>query len=257
MVDVTYKVTILNDVSFYNIIEKIKKSTPKVIKKCLKAIKINKALLYVDKLFFNKYDHELAFQQEWAKIFKTSKSKVLECLVKYRHFNEIKQICNINEKTKALDVGCGISTILHYIKGEKYGIDPLMPKYLKIYTYPNDIKTQQGYGENIPFSSEYFDVVFCSNVLDHVSDPEKTVNEIYRVLRIHGFFILHIEIFKEKKKRSLAHPFSFMKADISSLLGDKYETLFSRESPSVDLRNYVSGKHTIQHDQLTLILKKV
>lgn len=58
----------------------------------------------------------------------------------------------------------------------------------------------RGVGENIPFPDEFFDAVFCSNALDHVEDPKKTVEEIHRVLKKGGYFILTVEIFKRREK---------------------------------------------------------
>lgn len=47
---------------------------------------------------------------------------------------------------------------------------------------------------NIPYSNEYFDVVICNHVLEHVEDDLKGMSEIYRVLRKGGFAILQVPI---------------------------------------------------------------
>lgn len=167
-----------------------------------------------------KYITELSFQTRWAEEFKENKSKVLEYWQRYRYLEEINKICEIQNNTRILDVGCGISTILHFLDGEKYGIDPLADEYQKLYNYPPEINIQKGFGENIPFADEYFDIVFCSNALDHVTDPEKTINEIYRVLKTGGYFVLTVEIFPRKTARNLAHPHSLTKKDIDLLLNN-------------------------------------
>ena len=46
----------------------------------------------------------------------------------------------------------------------------------------------------IPFSPESFDVVLCSHVLEHVKDDQQCMQEIYNVLKPHGWAILQVPI---------------------------------------------------------------
>ncbi len=47
---------------------------------------------------------------------------------------------------------------------------------------------------NIPYDNEYFDLVICNHVLEHVEDDLKGMSEIYRVLKKGGFAILQVPI---------------------------------------------------------------
>lgn len=47
---------------------------------------------------------------------------------------------------------------------------------------------------NIPYNNEYFDIVICNHVLEHVEDDLKGMSEIYRVLKKGGFAILQVPI---------------------------------------------------------------
>ncbi len=47
---------------------------------------------------------------------------------------------------------------------------------------------------SIPYYNEYFDVVICNHVLEHVEDDIKGMSEIFRVLRKGGFAILQVPI---------------------------------------------------------------
>lgn len=91
-----------------------------------------------------------------------------------------------------LEVGSGVFGLIHFIRAKKafkVGIDPLLGRlYKKVAS--RDIHYIRSVGENLPFASEKFDVVFCYNVLDHVINPKKVVKEIYRVLRNSGVFLL-------------------------------------------------------------------
>jgi SAM-dependent methyltransferase len=46
-----------------------------------------------------------------------------------------------------------------------------------------------GVGESLPFRSNSFDLVMCYDVLEHVQDVEKTLAEVYRVLKPSGLFL--------------------------------------------------------------------
>lgn len=44
-------------------------------------------------------------------------------------------------------------------------------------------------GESLPFTNDSFDAVLCYDVLEHVQDPERTLAEVYRVLKPAGLFL--------------------------------------------------------------------
>jgi ubiquinone/menaquinone biosynthesis C-methylase UbiE len=128
-------------------------------------------------LIYSKYSLELAFQKEWLEEFKQNKQKVLEYWKKHRYLDDVIKICKITKDSTVLDVGCGLGSVLHFVEGRRFGVDSLADEYLKMYEYPEGITIKKGFGEYLPFSDNYFDVVFCSNALDHVTSPKKTMNE--------------------------------------------------------------------------------
>jgi len=207
---------------------------------------------------FNKKNGELEFQKKWSPEFNTHKNKVLQYWKDYRYLDEINKICTINNTKKILDVGCGISTILHFIDGkEKVGIDPLAKKYKKLYKYPTDITIKKSDGENIPYKSEYFDIVFCSNVIDHVTNTEETLNEIHRVLKKDGFFVLTVELFEKKIQRNAAHPHCIIESDINNLMpADKFQNIFYKKTEWIGLRAFVNGATTGKNEELITIWQK-
>jgi len=50
----------------------------------------------------------------------------------------------------------------------------------------DNLKFQLGDALNLQFSNNSFDVVICSQVYEHVPDPQKMMNEIFRVLKPGG-----------------------------------------------------------------------
>ncbi|MFY9556309.1 MAG: class I SAM-dependent methyltransferase [Blastocatellia bacterium] len=52
-----------------------------------------------------------------------------------------------------------------------------------------DVYFAAGVGEMVPFEDNSFDAVLCYDVFEHVQDPEKTLAEVYRVLKPGGLFL--------------------------------------------------------------------
>ena len=89
--------------------------------------------------------------------------------------------------TSVLDLGSGTGAafdqLLHY---ETIAIDP-DKKMLELNTFENKVL---GIAENLPFEDNSFDNVFCSFVWRNVSDTNRALDEIFRVLRPGGKFVL-------------------------------------------------------------------
>jgi SAM-dependent methyltransferase len=85
------------------------------------------------------------------------------------------------EHLKILDVGCGNKPYKDLFDNHEYiGMD-----WTKEGTSADIIGT----GDNIPFDESTFDIVFSTQVLEHVSKPEIMISECYRVLKNDGIFI--------------------------------------------------------------------
>lgn len=95
-----------------------------------------------------------------------------------------------------LDIGCGPRGSLEWAidAKERIGLDPLAKKYLKLGASGHNMSYIQGIAENIPFQDESFDVISSFNSFDHFDHIEKAVNEINRVLKKGGIFLLICDI---------------------------------------------------------------
>jgi ubiquinone/menaquinone biosynthesis C-methylase UbiE len=51
---------------------------------------------------------------------------------------------------------------------------------------------------DIQYPDEYFDVIYCSHVMEHVQDDKKAMREFYRVLKSGGWAILLVPITADK-----------------------------------------------------------
>lgn len=99
------------------------------------------------------------------------------------------------QKTKVLDVGCGgglLAEEFARVGCRVIGLDPSEPSLSTARKHAEQsdlqISYQTGVGEEIPFANASFDVVICCDVLEHVNDAPRVVNEIARVLVTGGIW---------------------------------------------------------------------
>ena len=97
-----------------------------------------------------------------------------------------KAVSNLIGNT-VLDLGSGTGAAFdQLINYETTAIDP-DKKMLELNTFEDKVL---GSAENLPFQDNSFDTVFCSFVWRNVSNTNIALNEVYRVLRPGGRFIL-------------------------------------------------------------------
>ena len=46
----------------------------------------------------------------------------------------------------------------------------------------------------LPFADQCFDVVLCTEVLEHINEPQRTLSEVYRVLKPEGHVVLSVPL---------------------------------------------------------------
>ena len=101
-----------------------------------------------------------------------------------------------------LDVGCGraIDGAQLCEKGAQVvGLEPSRVMLVRAKEYLSQSSSRvalaQGIGENLPFKPHSFDKVMCKGALDHFLSPDKTMEEIARVLKPQGEMIISIANF--------------------------------------------------------------
>ncbi len=87
-------------------------------------------------------------------------------------------------KGKVLDVGAGeFNRYSGYFKYSEYvRMDPRHVEHADVV----------GSADNIPLPDESFDSVVCTQVFEHLENPQKSAEEIYRVLRKGGYVLLTV-----------------------------------------------------------------
>lgn len=103
------------------------------------------------------------------------------------------KICKryLKQGDKILDVGVGLGRLLSYFKNvDKFGIDISVGMAKE--SRKKGIEACKGNVEKLPYVDNLFDMVVCTDVLEHVFDLNKTVSEIKRVLKPNGYLIVRV-----------------------------------------------------------------
>lgn len=64
----------------------------------------------------------------------------------------------------------------------------------ELYAYNGNQKVKKVDITNIPFDENYFDVILCSHVLEHIPDDSKAMFELYRVMKKDAWGIFQVPI---------------------------------------------------------------
>lgn len=92
-----------------------------------------------------------------------------------------------------LDIGAADGEMLSRLNAElqlkkAVGIEP--SDELRLAKKDTYIELLAGYGENLPFNENEFDIVIIASVIEHVTDVRKVLSESYRVLKKNGLIVL-------------------------------------------------------------------
>ena len=86
--------------------------------------------------------------------------------------------------------------------------EKILSKYIRrfknIIYHSVDIKEGKGLMvmdiQKIDFNSDFFDVIICNHVLEHVNDDKKAMTELFRVLKKKGWAILQVPLARKMSK---------------------------------------------------------
>ncbi|MCZ2392649.1 MAG: class I SAM-dependent methyltransferase [Chitinophagales bacterium] len=142
-------------------------------------------------------------------------SSYLEWKIKYwkQLISELTAL-QIPENAKILDAGCGPAGI--FIALEQYdvnAIDPLLEKYKSLPHYqPERYKNVNFQAQTIEGMDKHpsYDVVFCLNAINHVSDIELAYDKLCHTVKENGYLVVSID----------AHNSNFLKKIFKTIPGD-------------------------------------
>jgi SAM-dependent methyltransferase len=128
-----------------------------------------------------------------------------DCVSEPRAREELQRLAGVVgqdlRNKKMLEIGSGYGMVLVVARREfgieAFGVEPAEQfegtyatcvSILREIGIPESI-VKQGHGENIPYEDGYFDIVYSSNVIEHVKDPVRVFLESLRVLRPGGYMV--------------------------------------------------------------------
>lgn len=108
---------------------------------------------------------------------------------------DVAQRLKNHDYEKLLDVGCGTGFLIELLQKQKeaeyYGLD-LSPEMIKIAKakFDDSIHLVVGTADKLPYPDNFFDVVCCIQSFHHYPYPRKAMDEVYRVLKPGGMYVL-------------------------------------------------------------------
>lgn len=89
------------------------------------------------------------------------------------------------EDSRILSIGCGTGLIEKQLQGNIQGLDKAKIENALI-------SVKQGEIEKMPFPDHSFDIIFIGELLEHIYDIKKAINEVKRVLVENGIVIITV-----------------------------------------------------------------
>jgi len=125
------------------------------------------------------------------KLWHSNKRRVFKkLLVKYN--------LNGQDKLRILDLGCADGHLTAWLRSEFegseiYGLDSTPKLIAAAKKKYKKIHFEVGDAHKLKYLSNFFDLVLCSEVLEHVVDPVKVCTEIARVLKPDGYIFMELD----------------------------------------------------------------
>ncbi len=151
----------------------------------------------------------------------------------WTHYVRMKEISQIlpylDKEFKILEIGSGDGYIAKYLNDIGYNVvatdlNPRIPSYYNI---------QKVSANPLPFSSNSFDIVLSSNVLEHIKDLEDTLKELSRVLKMNGLMIHSVPTQTCSFFTTLFYPIFYFKKMINIFKNDNFNLTSLKTTHSI------------------------
>jgi ubiquinone/menaquinone biosynthesis C-methylase UbiE len=144
----------------------------------------------ISKSFIKKNKEYYKYIEEYDWVYVADNIKGLEAFFHRLRAFTIKRLIKKYGKGHAyLDAGCGTGLMLRFLPKGTVGLD-INPRNIKrAKEHAPHAKLVLADIEKIPFKSQTFSTIICTEVLEHQPDPNPAIKEIFRVLKNHGVLI--------------------------------------------------------------------
>lgn len=123
-------------------------------------------------------------------------------------FRSLKPYLKEIKQGKVLDVGCAYGFMLQKLPDsfEKFGVDISEHAIAEAKKrLPNATLKVSGAEETLPFPENFFDIIMCNDVIEHLENPRIALENIRRVLKRDGILYLNTPNLNWLRKNLFAH----------------------------------------------------
>lgn len=184
------------------------------------------------KIIFNKYQKR-ADNYHWQQISRN--------LFQFNAFvaARYQQVINLipqKPQQKILDIGCGDGVLLSLIKNSAlYGVD-LDQSSLNYGASRVKAKFIQAPADKLPFKANFFDIVLATEIIEHLTQPEKLIQEAKRVLKPSGYLILTTPVKQPGRLTDKLHVQEFSPTELRNLLRSHFQLITITQSHPLCLK---------------------
>src|SRR5258708_703770 len=103
----------------------------------------------------------------------------------------IRQYVELRAK-RIVDVGCGLGMYVQQFRqfsDDVYGVDIAPDKIARASEWLPNLRVSPA--EELPFDDESFDIILLNEVIEHVDDDRRAINEAFRVLAPGGHIVVY------------------------------------------------------------------
>jgi SAM-dependent methyltransferase len=155
-----------------------------------------------------------------------------------------------------VDIGCGPAGFVHFIPdaAARIRIDPLLAQYAQRLPLSEPQLSIAAAGEALPLASASMDVCLTFNVLDHMQDPRRALDEIFRILKPGGRLFVMTHTFPAWVLPVLwldrLHPHHWTVGTLVGLISERFEIVHQHH----ERRHFESAWHNWKHAAGNLIV---
>lgn len=133
---------------------------------------------------------------------------------------------------KILEIGSGFCGIVSVVDAElKVAVDPVLIYFPHMIGQRYDAVYLPVKAEELTDTTVLYDIVFCSNTLNHVDKPKVVLGNIYELMKTKGSLYLDIHF----QRMSHVHPHTFNRSKIVSLVERYFSIVQEFESSTQEL----------------------
>ncbi|MEW6593157.1 MAG: methyltransferase domain-containing protein, partial [Candidatus Hadarchaeota archaeon] len=145
----------------------------------------------------------------------------------------------VEKISRVLDIGCGRGAFLEFLPfKEKYGVDISRSAVNEAKKRGIDARVVDIETEKLPYESNFFDIIFCMEILEHLLDASILFSEVRRVLKPGGYFYITVP----NQLFILVNRMSILTGKYNLLDKDPYHARHIRFFKKSVLRDLVSSK---------------